>query len=313
MVTSGSTERHPFISLLLLLLLIIAGGFVFAAIAFVIGISAFGLKGVISTGGASTAPIELIRLLQILTSIGMFIVPAMVFARMESRNWIEYLRLKKFPLLLGLLCLLIMFSSAPVLELSSQLNKAMQLPDFLKGVEEWMRLKEQEMAVLTRQLLRMESVAILAINMLMLAVIPAIGEEFIFRGCIQKLLGKWTNNHHVAIWLTAIIFSAIHFQFYGFLPRMLLGAMFGYLFVWSRSIWIPVLAHFINNGMAVITAYVYQQKGISLDKLDQPDQLSALMYVFSIGTGLALLWAFYATAKKHEIITLEDADGSRMD
>lgn len=85
-----------------------------------------------------------------------------------------------------------------------------------------------------------------------MALCPAITEEFFFRGALQRLIGKWNPNPHFVIWSAAILFSAFHLQFYGFIPRMLLGAYLGYLLLWTRSIWIPVFAHFINNATAVI-------------------------------------------------------------
>ena len=85
------------------------------------------------------------------------------------------------------------------------------------------------------------------------AVAAGITEEFLFRGALQRIIGKWTYNHHIIIWSAAIIFSTFHMQFFGFLPRMLLGAYFGYLLYWTRNIWIPVFAHFVNNAIAVIS------------------------------------------------------------
>lgn len=312
MLKSRSTERHPFTSLLLLLLLMIAGAFIFVMLAFIVGLAVFGMKEMVNASGG-TSSIEVLKLLQIFISTGMFIVPALVFARLESKKWTEYLSLNGFPLILVLISILIMFSSAPILELSSELNKSMKLPGFLKELESWMLQKELEMAEMTKQLLKMNSAGTLMINLLMLAVIPALGEEFIFRGSLQKIFLRWTKNKHVAIWVTAIIFSAIHFQFYGFLPRMLLGALFGYLLIWSGTIWIPVLAHFINNSVAVITAYVYQQKGIPLDKLDNPDPTSMIVYIISFLTCGALLWVFYTTSLKYGVSIVKRTDGSGLD
>ena len=90
----------------------------------------------------------------------------------------------------------------------------------------------------------------------MVGALTGIGEELTFRGIIQSLVTEKSNNHHIAIWVTAILFSAIHLQFFGFFPRMLLGAFFGYLLVWSGSIWLPIYAHFLNNSMAVVAAYM---------------------------------------------------------
>jgi len=313
MLKSGSTARHPFTSLLLLVLLMFAGAFLFTVLAAIVLIAMYGFKPLMGISTGEGFSIEAIRVLQVFTSTGMFIAPALFFAKLESQDWIAYLKLKSFPIILVLLTVLIMLSSGPMLEWSSELNKNMKFPGFLKGLEEWMLLKEQEMALMTKQLLKMESVPVLFINILMLAIIPAVGEEFIFRGCLQKIFARWTGNKHAAIWITAIIFSAIHFQFYGFIPRMLLGALFGYLLVWSGSLWIPILAHFMNNFVAVITAYVYQQKGISLDKLDQPDHISAILYIISFLACGTLLWIFYTTSLKFRFTIVKQTDGSWLD
>jgi membrane protease YdiL (CAAX protease family) len=312
MLKSESERRHPFFSLVLLLLLMMTGAMIFTVLAFAIGSPVFGLSGMMATQGELPS-IPALRLLQTLTSTGMFIVPALLFAWLERTKNKEYLQFNSFPAILFLLSILLMFCSSPILEWSSTLNKSMKLPESLKGIEAWMLLKEQEMSMLTKQFLKMDSIGILLINLLMLAIIPALGEEFIFRGCLQKIFGRWTGNDHAAIWITAIIFSAIHFQFYGFIPRMLLGALFGYLLVWSRTIWIPVLAHFINNSVAVITAYVYQQKGISLDKLDHPDPVSSWVYISSFVITAALLWIFYTTSRKYGMNESKITDGARMD
>ena len=313
MLKSGSTARHPFTSLLLLVLLMFAGALLFTILAAIVVIAMYGFKPLMGISSGEGFSIEAIRIFQIFTSTGMFIAPALFFAKLESQNWIAYLKLKGFPIILVLLTVLIMLSSAPMLEWSSDLNKNMKFPGFLKELEEWMLLKEREMAVMTKQLLKMESVPVLFVNILMLAIIPAIGEEFIFRGCLQKIFARWTINKHAAIWVTAIIFSGIHFQFYGFIPRMLLGALFGYLLVWSGSLWIPILAHFMNNFVAVITAYVYQQKGISLDKLDQPVQISTILYILSFLACSTLLWTFYTTSLKFRLNQEKQTDGSRLD
>lgn len=301
MPDSGSTQRHPFLSLILLLLLIFAGAIIFTFLGAAVGGAIFGLADLFKfLSGDLLANLALTKLIQIFASIGMFVIPAILFARIEGRNWQSYLRLNPFLPVFFVLTFLLMFFSVPILELSVDLNKSMKLPDFLRGVEEWMRIKEDQTAELTKQLLTMNTAGSLAVNLLMLAVIPAIGEEFIFRGCLQRLFTQLANNKHVAIWLTAIIFSAIHMQFYGFIPRMLLGAMFGYLFIWSKSLWLPILAHFINNATAVITAFVFQQQGKSLDQLDQPGKSSWPVYLASLVFTLALLGYFYQRAQQQK-------------
>jgi membrane protease YdiL (CAAX protease family) len=201
-----------------------------------------------------------------------------------------------------------MFSSGPLVEWTFALNKQMVLPEFLQGLQEWMQNKEEELNRITKQLLRMNNSADLLVNLVMIAALPAIGEELIFRGCFQNIFSRWTGSYHWGIWLAAILFSTIHVQFYGFIPRMLLGALFGYLFYWGRSIWLPILAHFVNNAAAVITAYVYQRRGQSLDKLDETEPGNWAVYLMSIATTVALLWFIHSKQDKGGAKTTADQD-----
>ena len=105
--------------------------------------------------------------------------------------------------------------------------------------------------------MKADNIGALLINIGLLALLPALSEELSFRGTLQQILG----NKAAAIWVTAFIFSAIHMQFYGFVPRMLMGAMFGYVFVWTGSLWVPILMHFTNNGLAVLTYYLFDECG----------------------------------------------------
>jgi membrane protease YdiL (CAAX protease family) len=312
MFKSRSTERHPFSSLLLLLLLVFTCAIAFTIIAFVAGILIYGFQPIISMSEGDSSNVEMLRLLQIVSSFGMFVVAAFIFAKIQSSDWLTYLNLKKFNLVLAILTLLIILSFSPLLEFSNELNKNMVLPKFLNELEAWMKLKEAQMAEMTKQLLVMKSIPVLLINLLMLAIIPAVGEEFIFRGCLQKIFGRWIGNYHIAIWITAIIFSAIHFQFYGFMPRMLLGALFGYLLVWSGSLWLPILAHFMNNGVAVVTAYVFQQQGKPLELMYESDPASQSVFIASIAVMAVLLWYFYNYSFKLKEINTELSDGSRL-
>ena len=137
--------------------------------------------------------------------------------------------------------------------LTGLLNKQMELPSFMEPIESWMRSQEETTEQLTLKLLAGGGIITLFFNLIVIAVAAGITEEFLFRGALQRIIGKWTYNHHIIIWSAAIIFSTFHMQFFGFLPRMLLGAYFGYLLYWTRNIWIPVFAHFVNNAIAVIS------------------------------------------------------------
>ena len=303
MLNSESAERNPFSSLILLLSLVFAGAIVFTIVSFGLGALFYGSESMLKLASDSSSNIDLLKLVQIVTSIGMFIIPALIYGRLQSNDWLGYLKIVPVSFYLILLTVFISLAASPALDYSMQLNKGMKLPAFLKDLEAWMLLKELKMEELTKQLIIMSSLPALLINLLMLAIIPAIGEELIFRAGLQRIFARWTGNYHIAIWLTAIIFSTIHFQFYGFLPRMLLGAMFGYLLVWSGSLWLPIIGHFLNNAIAVFTAYWYQSQGISIDKMFQPDAINIPLVLVSFVLFSALSWYFYTYTHKLEEIT----------
>lgn len=141
-------------------------------------------------------------------------------------------------------------------------NAGLHFPDALQGFERWAREKENYAAELTTFMTEFASVGELIVALVIIAIIPAIGEELVFRGLIQNELHRLTKNIHVSIWLAAVVFSAFHLQFFGFIPRVLLGALFGYLYYWSGSLTAAMLAHFINNSVALLSLYFYQTGGV---------------------------------------------------
>lgn len=146
-------------------------------------------------------------------------------------------------------------------------NTNFKFPEFMSGFEEWARNLEDQLAETTEKFTDFNNFSQFLFGFLVIAILPGIGEEFLFRGLLQNSLHKWTKNPHVAIWVSAFIFGAIHLQFYGLVPRMMLGAVFGYLYLWSGNLWYPIIAHIANNGIAVIAVY-YAQIEDSAPNLD---------------------------------------------
>ena len=155
-------------------------------------------------------------------------------------------------------------AALPLIAMLAEWNKGMEFPSFLASVEEMMRQMEESAKVLTERFLNTSSVGMLFINLFVMAFLPAMCEEMLFRGWWQRILVARVN-YHVAIWVVAFVFSAIHFQFYGFVPRMLIGAALGYLYCYTGSLWAPIIAHFTNNAMAVITAFLSYNGYTSID------------------------------------------------
>lgn len=224
----------------------------------------FSLLTVLVVGG-DLESLRSLKIAQLMQSIGIFFVPPLVLASVWSRRPASWLKLTVAPSWRkGLLVVLTMWSAIPAINLIGEWNDGIQLPSSLAGLESALRAMENEAEVMTERLLVMESWLDLILTIGLVAIIPALGEELFFRATVQQLLQS-TKAKHLAVWLTAILFSFFHFQFFGFVPRMLLGAIMGYIMLWSGSLWYPVIAHFVNNA-TVVSFYFMEQRGwVSLD------------------------------------------------
>jgi membrane protease YdiL (CAAX protease family) len=280
-------EENPYTQLLYLLLLAIGGLVIFAVIGFVVIYFVYGMPGIKSTLVSDMNNIGPFKILLVAQQIGLFLAPA-IFLNIVERKKISGFYGLSMPKasLLGLVAVLSL-CWMPIMGLVNEWNQAMVFPDFLKGIEKWMREMEDQNAETTEAILKMNGPVDLLVNLLVIAVTPAICEEFIFRGALQRTVFRLKSNPHVAIWLSAIIFSTIHFQFYGFIPRMLLGAAFGYIYFFTGSIWYAVFAHFLNNAFAVIAAYVLQSQNKPYTEAETMD-IHWIGYVISAILTLAL-------------------------
>lgn len=201
-------------------------------------------------------PAAAMRIASVIQDVVAFIIPSVATAVLVSRRPADLLRLTG-GLNLTWIALVgaVLFFSIPFAESVIYWNENLKLPASLSEFESSLREMENRAAQTSALLMSNPSVPALIVNILIIGVGAGVAEEILFRGCFQRLLVTGGINHHVAIWCVAIIFSAIHFQFFGFVPRMLLGAYFGYLMYWSKSVWIPAIAHTLNNTMVVITAW----------------------------------------------------------
>lgn len=262
------------------------------------------ILGVIFTGTSDVGEILLaaenqgtntafILIIQAFSSVGMFILPPLALGAFYGKNTGQYFdrRGRLTPTLL-LLAFVITLSSGPLIEWLGALNGRLSLPAGWSGLEEWMLDKEAQMEEITVKLLADTSLPGFLSNLLVIAVIAAVGEELLFRGCLQTILHRWLGNPHLAIWVVAFVFSAIHLQFYGFLPRVVLGVLFGYLFLWSKNLWVPIFAHFVNNATILIATYVYQKQGETLGTMDFAGSIPDYAYFISFVICVLALWAF---------------------
>jgi membrane protease YdiL (CAAX protease family) len=243
----------------------------------------------------SPGGILLLKYFQVVQSIGLFVAPPFAIGLLYHGNIWEYLKIdrsaKAQSFLLASVCLLI---TIPAINFLGDLNSKMSLPGAFSGLENWMRNMEEGAKELTEKFMAVDGIPGLIFNVFMIAVLPALGEELMFRGVFQRIFSNWAKNHHWGIWITAFLFSAMHMQFYGFLPRMLLGAMFGYLLVWTGTMWVPILAHFVNNLLGVI-GYFLIGKGIISEEVEEWGTGSGQIFlvIISLLTTGGLLYFIY--------------------
>ncbi len=193
------------------------------------------------------------RLYQGFTNFGFFGLPAFMYLRIYNYPVWSTLKLKKpFTPLQGFLILISAFAGLFGLSLLSDLNQSIPMPESWKIAAQLMAEKQQQ---LINGLMYMPSQSHLIANIFVVGFIAAFSEELMFRGILQPLFKNWTKNIHFGILLSAALFSAIHFDLNNFIPRFAIAVAFGYLFYWSGNLWVPILAHFLNNSIEVLIYY----------------------------------------------------------
>jgi len=225
------------------------------------------LTAVLFFGSENLHTATALRYVSSLTQIGIFGLSAFECAFLfNDKKPANYLQLNtKISGLNCFIIILIAVVSLPALSHIIAWNEEIKLPQYMSSIENWMRGQEDAAAKITSLLLSGNNVSILLINLAVMAIIPAVCEEFLFRGLLITWLKNRVHNIHIVIVISALLFSAIHFQFYGFVPRFLLGLYFGYLLIWTESLWTCIIAHFINNGMAVIVSYLHNNQLIETE------------------------------------------------
>lgn len=294
MINTAFRDLKPIMQLLFVAFILLTSTLVFFVLSLVVIIPVWGFDTIFHLPGINTdTPQEIVNLykfIQVVQSVGFFIVPPFVLGFLFHGKSNEYLYLNKsFSARSIILVFAMMISIAPIVNLIAELNGNMSLPSWLSGVEDWMRKAEENAAEITKVFLNVKTTGGLTFNIFMVALLPAVGEELLFRGVIQRIFSRMTRSHHWGIWISAILFSALHMQFFGFVPRVLLGALFGYLLVWSGSMWLPIIAHFFNNAIAVIMLHFINNRALE-PKFEAIGSTSDSYYMAGISLGLTIVF-----------------------
>ncbi len=239
------------------------------------------------------------RWMQMFGTLAMMFIPAFVFAKIISKQPLNYLGVtSKITIQQIGLVIAIALSALALSGGLGELNKLIPIP------HKWelkFKAMEDDYAEQVMIIGNMKTFGDYIISLIMIAILPAVFEEFLFRGALQKLLVNWFNQPHIAILVTSFLFSIVHFSYYGFLPRMALGMILGYIYYYGKSIWLNVSMHFINNGIAITAMYLATSKGQSAkDVMDEsyPLWIGAVALVFVVG----LLMIYKKVCEKNNMI-----------
>ena len=214
------------------------------------------------------------RISAVLQSVLVFITPALAVAMLTTRFPASLLAVDRLPSLkFTLTAIFTLVVSIPLMNIIINWNQNLTFPESMSGIVQTFKDLEAKSEDSINIMTSGNSAGILIVNIMIVGIFAGLGEELFFRGGLMRLLGGVKSiGTHKAIWISAIIFSALHLQFFGFVPRMLLGVFFGYLLAWSGSLWLPILMHIINNSIIVTFDWINQTNGTDID-------------VNSIGTG----------------------------
>lgn len=291
-------QKHPVINLIIILLMV---GLGFVIVGPIIGFFValpFYDGGITELAEAIQNPLQhadtripLYIIQGSATVVGLILAPAVFLAR-EQKSLSDLFRKRELTWIPVLVTTFVVIIFMAVNSIFIEWNATFRFPDFAHEFEQWAREREDSATELTTFLTTFASPGQLLLAVLIIAVLPAIGEEIVFRGLIQNELYRGTKNIHVSIWIAAVLFSAIHFQFFGFVPRLFLGALFGYLYFWSGNLKLAILAHFVNNCVSVVALYFYQQGKFSFD-VESQEAAPPNVVIFSALVTAGLLYYFH--------------------
>lgn len=293
------SDKSPLRSLLRIIMVVILGFIIVGPLLGLAISSAFyqgDLLGDLTSANIQPGFLRAILIMQgVVTFIGLILFPIIHLTQLEHKTISPFFpHQKQLAFILVLVAgigLTFPISISPLAEW----NMNIQFPEFMSGFESWAKQEEERLAKLTAAITDFKSTGELMLGILVVALLPAIGEELVFRGMIQRELWRGTGNIHVAIWVSATIFSAIHMQFYGFIPRLFLGALFGYLYYWSDNLLLPMFSHFFNNAFAVVMVYLNHLNITDVNMEDgdaAPFQYVILCVVLSLAL-LYYIWKYY--------------------
>ncbi|MGM9873116.1 MAG: lysostaphin resistance A-like protein [Muribaculaceae bacterium] len=248
--------------------------------------------------GGDDRAVAMIRIATVCQDIFMLVLPAVATAVLTCNDAASLLAVNKRPQRpMIVMAIITMVVSAPAMSYIIDLNASMTLPDSLAGLERSLREFETEAAASVELALGAHTIPNLVMSLLIVSILAGFSEELFFRGALQRLLQSLHISPAAAVWIAAAIFSAIHMQFFGFVPRMLLGAFFGYLLLWSGSVWVPIIAHAFNNAMFIILRYFTGEGDVHVGGEGADVEVAAAISAVLTAVCLYMMWRARVTIK----------------
>lgn len=201
-----------------------------------------------------TAAVMMLKTVQLVQAVGLFLVPYVIFRRVMGGQGYAVVGISRSNGVALLVFAVAVMASFPLVNFLAEWNAGLTFP--IESIDRWIQRTEANAEAVIRLFLAGKSVGGLVTNLFVIALIPAVAEELLFRGTVQPLMLRFfRGNAHLAVWVTAFLFSFLHLQFLGFFPRLLLGAVLGYAAHWSGSLALPVAGHFAHNALAVLVVW----------------------------------------------------------
>jgi membrane protease YdiL (CAAX protease family) len=276
----------------------------------VTGVSLLEVRDIESWDPANPKMIYFIRGLLLIQFIGLFLIPSLLFAYFSDPKPAKYLGIRQPKKeVFWILAIAAMFVAIPAVEYIGLLNQKISFG----GSQEWMKSMEEEAAKQIQFMLSKHAVGELILNLVFISLFAGIGEELFFRGVLQRLFIRAFKNPWMGIVFTAAIFSAFHFQFFGFFPRLALGIVLGAIYWYSGSLWPAIIAHFIYDGFIIVLAYFNPSMMENTDaSIINAANLAPLAAV-SLAVTIFLIWLMKKNSSASYVAIYKDDKPSELD
>jgi membrane protease YdiL (CAAX protease family) len=246
---------------------------------------------------SKTENANLSRAVQFISTLFAMALPAIIFSRIVNRKPFRYIGFNKA--ISGKQVFILIVVVIIALTLSAALSELNEMIPISKSLEQSFKKMEEEYNKQVFAIANMKTMQDYIVSLIIIALLPAIFEEMLFRGCLQPVMINITKNAFAGILITAILFSALHASFYGFLSRLALGVILGYIFYYSKNLWLPIIFHFLHNALGVTELYVLSKKGLLNSNAMNEDTLPLYYGLIALA---ALYFAFRIFKKESEVV-----------